>query len=284
MNAYTLLRSFNAAVGAFAPAIPARIARELLLRPRRRALRTGRVPDGAERITFRFGLSGLRWGRSGPVVLMLHGWEGGPGQFGALVAPLRAAGRQVIALDAPAHGHSEGEEATLMEFAFALQEAAAEIRNLEAVVGHSLGAAAAAIALSRGLPAQRAVLVAAPASIEEYLYRFAAQLGLPRSAARRFVRLVEDANGLSARQVDIARLAARLEQAALVVHDRDDGAVPFRDAERIAANWPGARLLATSGLGHARLLADTGVARAIAGFLLPPAAASASPLRRAAAG
>lgn len=283
MNAWSLLRSFNAFAGRIAPAIPARIARNLLLRPRRRGRIPAATPDGAERVTFRFGLSGLRWGHSGPVVLMLHGWEGAPAQFAALVPPLLEAGRQVIALDAPAHGHSPGAESTLAEFSYALQEAASEIRGLEAVVGHSLGAAAAAMALARGMPAERAVLIASPASIEAHLRRFAAALGLPPAAARRFLELVEQANGTRARDFDIARLAARLAQPALIVHDRDDRAVPFGDGERIAAAWPGARLLRTTGLGHARLLAHEGVVRTVAAFLAPPAAALA-PMRRAAAG
>jgi pimeloyl-ACP methyl ester carboxylesterase len=270
MDTLSLLRRFNAVAGRVAPAVPARIARNLALRPRRGA----RPADdgGGRRVSFRFGLSGLRWGDSGPAVLALHGWEGRPAQFAPLARALVAAGRQVIALEAPAHGEAPGREATLMEFAAALEEAAVEVAGLESVVGHSLGGAAAAIALSRGLPAERAVLVAAPSSIEDSLLGFAGAMGLPAAAARRFVNLVEDANGVRARELEVARLAPRLRQPALVVHDHDDAKVPFGDARAIAGAWPGARLLATRGLGHSRLLADAGVVRAVTRFLAAPAA------------
>ena len=50
--------------------------------------------------------------------------------------------------------------------------------------------------------------------------------------------------------------------AALLIHDRGDPDVPFRNAEEIAAAWPGARVLATDGLGHRAVLRDpTVVAR-----------------------
>src|SRR5690242_11091115 len=70
------------------------------------------VAESAPRVTFRFGLSGLRWGRDGqPAVLMMHGAGGRPAQFTNFIAPLLARGRQVIALEAPAHEYALDEEA-----------------------------------------------------------------------------------------------------------------------------------------------------------------------------
>ena len=42
----------------------------------------------------------------GPAVLLMHGWGGHAGQLTAFVEPLVAAGRSVIAVDAPSHGRS----------------------------------------------------------------------------------------------------------------------------------------------------------------------------------
>jgi hypothetical protein len=53
----------------------------------------------------------------------------------------------------------------------------------------------------------------------------------------------------------------------LVVHDREDREVPWQDGAGIAAGWPGARLLTTSGLGHRRILRAPAVVAAVAGFL-----------------
>ena len=51
----------------------------------------------------------------------------------------------------------------------------------------------------------------------------------------------------------------------LVFHDRDDLTVPYDDGAAIAAAWPGAELVTTSGLGHRDIVRDRGVvARAVA--------------------
>jgi pimeloyl-ACP methyl ester carboxylesterase len=222
--------------------------------------------DAAERITFRFGNGGLRWGSEGPIVLLQHGWQGRPTQFRHLIAPLLAAGRQVIALDAPAHGRSPGHEAHPVAFAEAMLEAAVELRDIETVIGHSMGGSAALIALDRGLPASRAVVIGAPASMHRVLHRFAQTIALNEPSEEQFLRLVDAHVGVPAHELDIERMAARHALPALIVHDRDDDMVPFAEAEALARGWPGSRLLATQGLGHREVLADAGVVAAIVSF------------------
>lgn len=273
MKGLALLRAFNAVVGLLLPAWPARIARNLTVRPRGpRALDTA----GARRLALRHDLSALWWGDTGPVVLALHGWDGRAAQFAPLAAALNAAGRQLVAIDAPAHGASAGAETTLAGFTAALRLAASELGEVEALAGHSLGAAACAVALAEGLPARRAVLFAPPSSIEGYLRGFARSLWLPPRATERYLRLVEELAGVPARDLDVATLARRLRQPALVVHDRGDRAVPFAEGTAVARAWGGARLLATEGLGHSRLLADAGVVAAATEFLAPAERAKAA--------
>lgn len=269
MNLLPVIRRFERLSGHLAPEAGARLARRLLMRPRRLPPRSWEQAAlaSAERIHFRFGLSGLRWGTEGPVVLMLHGWEGRASQFAALVPPLLASGRQVIALEAPGHGESPGEESNAILFAYALLEAAAELPPLEAVIGHSMGGGAVAYALSLGLQADRAVLLGAPASLRAVLDRYADWMQLPAPVHQRFLRLVERHTGVDPDLVDVARLGRQLRLPALVVHDRDDTFVPYADGERIAAHWPGAEFLSTEGLGHWNILREAAVVERVVGFI-----------------
>ncbi len=275
MNTLNPLRSFNAVAGHLAPQLSAGLARRLLMRPRAHPPRPWEAAAlaSAQRVSFRFGLSGLRWGADdAPVVLMLHGWEGRPTQFAHFIAPLLAAGRQVIALDGPAHGESAGDEANPILFAQALLEAAVEIRRLEAVVGHSMGGGATAYALSLGLSPQRVVLLGAPSSLNGVLDRFADAVGLLPRVRQRFLALVQRHTGVDPAQVDVSHLARRYSIPALVVHDRADALVPFADGEAIARHWPRAQLLATEGLGHWRILTDAAVVERVCAFLTGEAA------------
>jgi hypothetical protein len=53
----------------------------------------------------------------------------------------------------------------------------------------------------------------------------------------------------------------------LVVHDHDDDEIGWTEGAAIAASWPGAQLVTTSGLGHRRVLRDEHVAARAAAFL-----------------
>lgn len=276
MNTLQTIRTANRVVGALAPTVAARLARRLLMTPQRHREkdfeRAARAL--AEPVTFRFGLSGLRWGHEGPVVLAMHGWSGRPTQFAGFVAPLLAAGRQVIALEAPAHGRSPGREAHVFSFVEALLESAPEIRGLESVVGHSMGGAAALYAAHLGLPVERVVTIGAPAALRRVLARFAEWMALPAPAADAFLDTVNRHVGVDADEIDVARFAGRFGFEGLVIHDRDDREVPFAEAQALADAWPAARTLYTRGLGHSRILADAGVVEAATRFLV------AAPARR----
>jgi pimeloyl-ACP methyl ester carboxylesterase len=268
---YTLetIRIANRVIGELAPNLTARIARRMLMTPHVPAPREWEheAAARAERITFRFGLSGLRWGQSGPVVLAMHGWSGRATQFAAFVDPLVASGRQVIALDAPAHGNSPGRESNVFGFTEAILEAAAEIKGLESAIGHSMGGAAALYARHLGLPVGRVATIGAPASLQRVLGRFADWLALPVEAKARFLDAVDRHVGTPAASIDAERIGPPAGVNGLVVHDRDDREVPYDEAEALVRAWPAAQLVTTQGLGHSRILSDPAVVRETVAFL-----------------
>jgi len=210
------------------------------------------------------------WGwqsREAPAVLLAHGWGGHAAQMRAFVFSLLAAGYRVVGFDQPAHGLSEGRLTSLVDFADVLAAVAASRGPVHAVVAHSLGAAAAAFALSRGLPVKNAVLVSPPSDVAGYSRRFARWHWIPEPVRRSMQAAIEERYGVRWEELDIERVAARVNARALVIHDRDDSVVPWRHGERVARAWPGARLLVTKGLGHGRILRDGAVAQTAADFI-----------------
>jgi pimeloyl-ACP methyl ester carboxylesterase len=230
-----------------------------------------------------------RWGeRHAPAVLLAHGWGGHAAQMRAFVFPLLQAGFRVIAYDQPAHGVSGGCLTGLPDFADVLAEVAWHHGEVEAVIAHSLGATAAALALaSRKARFERIVLLSPPSDMEGYSRRFARWHWIPEPARRAMQAAIEERFGVAWSELELARLAPRVSAAALVVHDRDDRMIPFRQGLNFARAWRGARLLATRGLGHRRILADDAVVRAAVDFasgrsavasIAAPALAHPSPL------
>lgn len=277
MNNMNWVRGFNATVGRVAPHALASKMRRQFMTPRRLPPRDWELPllTQAERITLRFGLSALRWG-SGPTVLLMHGWEGRPTQFAELIKALVQAGYGVLALDAPAHGRSPGQEANVVVFARALLEAAGELPPLQAVIGHSMGGASALLATQMGLRTGAVVSIAAPSRILTMLRLFARYMGLPARAGAHFVRLVEEKAGMPAAHLDVARY--QLDFPGLIVHAADDPVVPYSEAQAIHEAWLDSRLLRLEQGGHQRLLSDPQLVQAVMQLLAALRQASSSEL------
>jgi pimeloyl-ACP methyl ester carboxylesterase len=213
-------------------------------------------------------LATWRWGaRDAPAVLLVHGWGGRATQMRRLVHPLLAAGYRVIAYDQPAHGLSEGRLTGLPDFADALTEVARHHGRVRAVIAHSLGGPAAAIAIAHGLPIERVVLISPPSDLVGHSRRFARWFAIPERVRRSMQAAIEERFGVRWADLELTRVAPRLRADALVIHDRGDAMVPWRHGAAVAQHWPGARLLSTRGLGHGRILEDDTVARAAADFI-----------------
>lgn len=267
-----LLRAGFGLYGRLAPRQAARMAAGLLTRPR------GRNPPQpweqeptaplAEPVVLPGDLHALQWGRAGPLVLGLHGWRGRPTQFGRLAEPLVAAGYRVVVLDAPGHGRSRGHAATPRLLAEALVEAGSALGEVHALIGHSLGGAAAPIAVELGLCVRRLVMIGSPARPSRLIARYADQLGLPVPARCRLDEWFDAHAGRPAALLDPVALTPPAEASVMVIHDEDDEIIPVADARLLEAAWPSAQVLYTRGLGHRSLLSDPGVVAAVRNFIV----------------
>jgi pimeloyl-ACP methyl ester carboxylesterase len=213
--------------------------------------------DGRRVVAWRFG--------RGPTVVLLHGWGGRAAQLSSFIGPLVARGFGVIALDAPGHGASARGRSSAPQFARALQAVVPE--GAFAVVAHSLGAAAAALALRDGMRVARLVFLAPPAYPPAWFDVYAQRLGLGSALQARIVALSERRLRLRWTDLHVPALAASLEAPLLVIHDRLDRDVPLEDGRAVAAAWRGSRLVETTGLGHVALLRDPGAVSEAVDFI-----------------
>lgn len=210
-----------------------------------------------------------RWGSlDSPAVLLVHGWGGNAAQMRAFVFPLLSAGLRVIAYDQPAHGVSEGRLTGLPDFADVLAEIVWHHGDVRAAIGHSLGATAAALAhAANKAELRKIVLVSPPSDLVGYSRHFARWHWIPEPVRDAMQAAIEERYGLRWSELELARLAPRLGAQALVIHDRADRVVPWKQGEQFARHWQGARLMSTEGLGHRRILQDEAVTQAAADFI-----------------
>ena len=234
---------------------------------------------------------GESWG-DGPAVYLVHGWGGCRAHLGVFVKPLVEAGHRVIAFDLPSHNESEpGDLApgrtTIVECAEAVRAFVSTHGPARAIVGHSLGAKAAALAVSRGAQAERLVFLAPMGDFSWYLDIFADRHGFGPRILRGLHRRLDRRLKMPLFDTDIARVAATLDDPPplLVVHDPDDPDSPHDMSERIVDVWPGARLVTTRGLGrlaHYRILRHRPAINAGLEFIGTPTPAQSSTMEPAA--
>jgi pimeloyl-ACP methyl ester carboxylesterase len=216
----------------------------------------------------------LPWERpAAQTVLLLHGWQGRGSQLYAFIDPLLQAGYDVVAIDGPGHGRSTGGRADVGTFSIALREVARALANtgpaVTAVVAHSMGAGAAALAVADGLVVDAAVLIAPPRSVATVTDDFSTALGLSDKTEQAFKKRLQDRfHPYLWDRVAIDARVAGVSARALIVHDVDDVEVPFARGSAVAAAWPGATLLPTCGLGHRRILRDDAVVEAAVDFIV----------------
>ena len=266
-----VLRTAFRTVGSVAPEVAARWAETIFCRPPRNDPRPAEeafLATGA-RSTVRSqngDLAVWSWGQ-GPTVVLAHGWGSRAGRFSAIAAALVAAEFRVVLFDAPAHGASMGQQASLPQFARALRDVVDTLGTIHGLVGQSLGGAAVSLAMHQGLSSRRAVLLAPPADVFLFSHAFAEHLRIPPRARDVMRQNLEARLQISWEELHIPTMARRMTSPALVVHDVQDPDVPFAHGEEIARAWPGAELFTTQGLGHRAILRDRDVVRPTVEFL-----------------
>ena len=212
------------------------------------------------------------WGNGPDPVLMVHGWQGRAAEFSDVVRELRSKERTVIAFDAPGHGASGGRRPDIRDFSAVIEALAARYGTFSAVVAHSLGVPAIALAVRGGVRIRRLVAIGGVAEIAYLADQFGRMLDLnPRTIAglrsrleRRRFRSIPDL--WSTLAVTSTPLPSDIPL--LVIHDRDDLMVDVAQSEALAAAHPlSATTMFTSGLGHNRILRDDAVLDAIGEFV-----------------
>jgi pimeloyl-ACP methyl ester carboxylesterase len=166
---------------------------------------------------------------------------------------------------------------SMPEFARALRAVDEAVGPAYGIVAHSMGASASALAMAQGLTVTRAVFLAPAANPAAYLAPFAKTFGIRQDVMRRLRERSQRRVAFSWDDLDVPSMARQLEIPLLVFHDEDDRVVPATDGAAIAAAWPKASLVSTTGLGHRGVTSDPAIIRQAVQFLTGDEYAEAPP-------
>jgi pimeloyl-ACP methyl ester carboxylesterase len=209
-------------------------------------------------------------------VLLAHGWSGYGAQLGSFVRPLRQAGYRVLLFDAPGHGGRARTQFHLGQYVELIEAIVQHAGDVRAIVGHSIGATAAAMAIHRLQRPIDFVGIAASANLKTLLQGFQQRLGFGDTSAANLRAAFERFFGADVwAQYSLDFHLPQLDGRVLLVHDADDAEAPIANSRYLQSLRNDTPLITTQGLGHNRVLHDVVVAQCVVRFLSP----ESSPLR-----
>ena len=211
-----------------------------------------------------------QWGSSEKAVLIVHGWIGRATQVAQLAPKLIKGGYKVIGFDAPAHGKSTGLQTNIIEFTELIIKIKKMYPEIEAIIGHSVGANASIYALSKGLNIDKCILIAPPSSILWILNSYCTQMGLGKKVKKLMSEFIEDKFEIQLNKLSISKLIKKTKCKGLIIHCEDDRDVPYKNSLKIHQDWINSQIIITKKMGHRRILKNIEVANAIYEFIKNP--------------
>jgi hypothetical protein len=210
-----------------------------------------------------------KWG-SGPGVLFVHGWNGRGANFAFFFKPFIDAGYSVITYDAPAHGESEGLVTNYFELSDTVRAFLNPSHdfNIQGIIAYSIGASAVINCMSKDKPSVDTVLIAPALKLKEILFNSFNHHGVPEIVYQSLVAEMERYYGYDVHQDNPYALAKTISTKMLIVHDKDDRTIPYRDSKILSEKTDKIFLHTTEGLGHKRILKDNAVVDVITAYLL----------------
>ncbi|MEE9351635.1 MAG: alpha/beta fold hydrolase, partial [Thiotrichaceae bacterium] len=196
----TTIRKITATLEWISPKLAARWANKLFFSPRSSKRKLPDIPNLQQSWLSYTKTSGdkdkcrVYTVGAGPVVLLVHGWEGSSYSFSVIAKALLREGMKVVLFDLPAHGFSSGKKTNLVEISQIIQQLAKQESpdgKLKALIGHSFGAASAGFAIKKGVSTEHFISISAPTDMDFIFDQFCLTIGASATLRQALVDQVE---------------------------------------------------------------------------------------------
>ncbi|WP_018615608.1 alpha/beta hydrolase [Segetibacter koreensis] len=229
----------------------------------------------ANKLSFTFknhDINGFSWkpdNSIAPKVLICHGFDSNSYRFERYIEPLLKEGFEVFAFDAPGHGVSSGKTITALLYRDMILKINADYGPFEAIMAHSFGGIAVALAIEKVKmnDLKRLVLVAPATETTRSLNDFCRFLSISDKLKEEMEKLILQIEGHPSSWYSVARIIQSVTIPTLWLHDKGDTITPYKDMEFLTRlELPNVDFVITEGLGHSLYRDDT-IAEKILSFI-----------------
>ncbi|MBT8352385.1 MAG: alpha/beta hydrolase [Deltaproteobacteria bacterium] len=214
-------------------------------------------------------IRGWKWGK-GRGILFVHGWNGRGIQFYKFFKSLRKAGFAIITFDAPGHGESTGKTSSYFEWTDTVRAILTSPNefNISGIIAHSLGGSAVINMLSKEKVSVPNVLLAPAIKLKQILFNTFNLFGIPPVIYKKVIEEYEHRFGYTLKNDNPSNLISQVNTDLLIVHDQEDGTIPFLDSKQFSKTLPAVRLHETNGLGHKQILTDRKIVELVTEYII----------------
>ena len=244
-----------------APSLSAKIAYWFLSNPQKRKLRNFELKtlDVAEKFTYKykqFDLQTYLWNKdANKKAIVIHGWEGQAGNFGAIIPVLVEEGFCVTSFDAPSHGFSSKGNTSMMDYMDVVGEFLQK-ENYDLIITHSFGSVATIYALSQlEADIKQIILLTTPNRFEDRIQMVIDALGLTDKTKKSFIKLFEQKTGTDPMTLNATEFCQQITAEKITfIHDKNDKAIPIKWSRDVHEAWKDSEFIEIENTGHFKML------------------------------
>lgn len=215
-------------------------------------------------------IHGYKWNESGKrKALIVHGFESRAYNFDRYVVPLIKLGYAVYAMDAKAHGKSEGKTITAPETAAMIKVLEDKVGKFDGFICHSFGGIAVALHQEQyNHPTAKLAFLAPATETATALQKFCDFFRLNDKIRNEMDNIIFRAAGVRSTHYSIKRIMSLIKNPVLWIHDKDDDITPLSDVDPLIDSSPAhIEFMITEGLGHRKIYKDNNVKKKVIDFL-----------------
>ncbi len=194
----------------------------------------------------------------GELVFLVHGWDSNAGSLSKFAFELAERNYRVVSFDLPGHAKSNSDRTNLYECKEAFSSLLEFIDPQEpfTVISHSFGSAMTTYTISKlNYKIDKFVFLTTPNSLLEVFTNFKNFVGITDKA---FGYMIKNAEEIVNDKIDSVNVSERLKNISftklLLVHDKADKIIPFKNSEDVYKANKNSDLKIYDKIGHYRML------------------------------
>ena len=191
------------------------------------------------------------WQGTKETILLLHGWESNTFRWQNLISILKNEDYNIVAFDAPAHGHSTGAIFNVPLYT-ECTKAVVDFYNPKIIIGHSVGGMNSLYNQEKypNEEIDKMVTIGSPSRLQDIMVHYQQLLKFNDVVMKGLDNYFMEQFGYRIHEFSTSTFKGHLPKKGLIIHDEEDSIAPFSASEQVHASWENSTFYKTKGFGH----------------------------------